>query len=212
MTVTDHGSTVDFGEPVKIAAGLRNASALAFHPETGDLWIGENGIDGLVVPIEAFSADELDVIPADQIGESVVDFGFPDSYVDYAAGDVLGDDTAAVTFLPIDGSQAEGIAGIVFVPSSFPDELAGGILAGFHGRFDLTGVANEENPVRWINPETGDQFDLISNDSAALGHLDSMTATDDAIYIADFCNQSMTNSQACGVIYWLGVETPLRND
>jgi hypothetical protein len=203
MTVTVDGPKVNFDEPVQIATGLRNASALAFHPETGDLWIGENGIDGLEVPIIAFSADELDVIPANEIGQAVIDFGFPDAYVDYETGEVVGAESFAVAFLPIDGSEAEGIAGIVFVPESFPDDLAGGILAGFHGQFDSIGVANEENPVRWIDPESGEQFELVGNDSASLGHLDSMTATEDAIYIADFCNASMTNSEACGVIYRL---------
>ena len=206
MTVIVNGDRIDFGEPIQIATGLRNASALAFHPESGDLWIGENGIDGLDNPIVAFSADELNVIPAARIGTEMVDFGFAEAYINYASGDVIGDESHAVAFRPIAGSEAEGIAGIVFVPGSFPADLAGGILAGFHGQFDLTGIANEENPVRWVNVETSEQFHLISNDSVAIGHLDSMTATDDAIYIADFCNASMTSSEACGVIYRLTTE------
>ena len=205
VTVTPTSDGLEFGQQVQIASGLRNGTTLMFAPGTGDLWIGENGIDGLVNPIEAFSADELDVVPADQIGTTVVDFGFPDSYVDMATGDIIGPDTAAVSFRPIDGSEAEGIAGIVFVPASFPKELAGGILAGFHGQFDMTGIENEENPVRWANPETGDQFDLVSNDSTGVGHIDSMTATGDSIYLADFCTASMTSSETCGVIYRLGV-------
>jgi glucose/arabinose dehydrogenase len=203
MTVIDHGAEIEFGDPVQVASGLRNASALAFHPETGDLWIGENGIDGLTNPIEAFSADELDVIPAGQIGTSVVDFGFPNSYVDYGSGEVVGEEPPAVAFLPVDGDEAEGIAGITFVPESFPEEYAGGILAGFHGQFDLIGLENEENPVRWVDPDTGEQWTLISNDSPGVGHLDSMTATDEAIYLADFCVASMSSSTGCGVIYLL---------
>ena len=206
MTVTVLDEGLGFSAPIQIATGLRNAATLAFHPETGDLWIGENGIDGLDVPIEAFSADELNVIPADTIGRTVVDFGFPDAYVDYQSGDTVGEESSAIAFRPIDGSEAEGIAGIVFVPESFPDDLAGGLLAGFDGQFDLTGIANEENPVRWVDPETGNEFDLISNDSSGVGHLDSMTATEDAIFLADFCNASMTDSGACGVIYRLDVE------
>jgi hypothetical protein len=57
--------------------------------------------------------------------------------------------------------------------------------------------------VRWVNPATDDQFDLVSNDSPGVGHLDSMTATGDTIYLADFCNASMTSSETCGVIYRL---------
>ena len=206
MSVTWKGEALELDTPVQIASGLRNGTTLAFAPDSGDLWIGENGIDGFETPIVSFSADELDVIPAGQLGNAVVDFGFPDSYVDYASGETVGADTAAVPLLPIDGSEAEGIAGIVFVPESFPDELAGGILAGFHGQFDLTGIENEENPVRWVDPETGDQFDLVSNDSPGVGHLDSLTATKNAVFLADFCDASMTSSQACGVIYRLSAE------
>lgn len=206
MTVTDTGSTLHFDAPAQIATGLRNGATLAFAPDTGDLWIGENGIDGFENPIVAFSADELDVVAADQLGQQVIDFGFPDSYISYATGDSIGADTAAVAVRPIHGSEAEGIAGIAFVPASFPDELAGGILAGFHGQFDLTGIENEENPVRWINPATGEQFDLVSNDSPGIGHLDSLTATRDAVYLADLCDASLTASSACGVIYRLSVD------
>jgi glucose/arabinose dehydrogenase len=207
MTITVDSDSLRFAEPIQVASGLRNGTTMAFAPKTGDLWIGENGIDGLENPIVSFSADELDVIPAKKIGSEVVDFGFPDSYVDYATGEVVGPDTAAATFRPIEGSESEGIAGIAFVPASFPDALAGGILAGFHGQFDETGIQNEENPVLWVNPATGESFDLISNDSPGVGHLDSMTATDDAIYLADFCDASMTSSQTCGVIYRLAIET-----
>jgi glucose/arabinose dehydrogenase len=204
MTIRDDGAAVDFGEPVQIASGLRNGTTLGFDPDTGDLWIGENGIDGIDNPIVSFSADELDVIPADQIGEEVIDFGFPDSYVDYATGQLVGDAEPAVAFLPLNGSEAEGVAGITFAPESLGPDLAGGILAGFHGQFDLTGIENEENPVRWVDIETGEQFDLISNDSATIGHLDSMVATDDGVYLADFCNASMTTATTgCGVIFLL---------
>jgi hypothetical protein len=206
ITVIPDGATLTFTDPVQIASGLRNGTTLAFAPNSGDLWIGENGIDGFESPIISFSADELDVVPAEQIGRDVIDFGFPESYVDYATGEIVGPDTAAVNFRPIEGSEAEGIAGIAFVPPSFPSELAGGILAGFHGQFDLTGIENEENPVRWVNPQTGDQFDLVSNDSPSVGHLDSLTTTADAIYLADFCEASMTSSEACGVIYRISAE------
>ena len=36
----------------RIAAGVRNAAGLAFHPTTGDLYFADNGIDGLIDPEE----------------------------------------------------------------------------------------------------------------------------------------------------------------
>jgi glucose/arabinose dehydrogenase len=35
---------------VQIATGLRNSTGMAFHPATGDLYLGDNGIDGLRAP------------------------------------------------------------------------------------------------------------------------------------------------------------------
>ena len=203
VTITDKDGALTFSDPVQVAAGLRNGASLNLDPKTGDLWIGENGIDGFVSPIVAFSADELDRVPAEDIGITVHDFGFPDAYVESATGKVVGENTADFTFLPLKGSEAEGIAGFTFLPASFPDNIAGGIIAGFHGQFDLTGIPNEENPVRWVNPASGDQFDLISNDSPNVGHMDSMVTVGDVVYLADFCQSSIANSPGCGVIYRL---------
>ena len=162
-TVSLDGGSIALSEPVQIASGLRNASALVIHPDSGDLWIGENGIDGYDDPIISFSADELNVITADQIGIEVVDFGFPEAYIDYATGENVNDDLVFVDFRPLDGSEAEGIAGMTLAPISFPEPFSGGMIAGFHGQFDLTGVENEENPVRFVNLETGVQTELIVN-------------------------------------------------
>ena len=204
VTVTDAGADLAFGDPVLVATGLRNGTTLALQPGSGDLWIGENGIDGLVDPTVSFSADELDVVPAESIGSDVLDFGFPDRYINYATGNPVGDETDRVNFLPIDGSESEGVAGIAFVPMSFGGPLAGGILAGFHGQFDETGIENEENPLLWIDPATGKKFDLVSNESPGVGHLDSITAGEGVVYIADFCDGSMAAAtEGCGVIYTL---------
>ncbi|MDQ2682785.1 MAG: hypothetical protein M3Y37_04600, partial [Chloroflexota bacterium] len=108
VTISDEDGVLEFTEPVLVATGLRNASALLFHPETGDLLIGENGIDGIENPIVSYSADELNVVEADAIGVEVIDFGFPDAYVDYATGEAVGDESDAVAFLPLEGDESEG--------------------------------------------------------------------------------------------------------
>ncbi len=203
ITVTRTRDSLSFDAPIQLASGLRNASALLFEPDSGDLLIGENGIDGFENPIVAFSADEINLIPADQIGSEVIDFGFPDAYTDSATRVEVGDESALVTFLPIDGDEAEGIAGIALLPDSFPESFAGMLIAGFHGQFDLIGVENEENPVRMIDLASGDQSDLIVNSSPDVGHVDSMVATEDAVYLADFCSGSLTSSTGCGIIYLL---------
>ncbi|MDQ2684009.1 MAG: hypothetical protein M3Y37_10830, partial [Chloroflexota bacterium] len=86
-------------------------------------------------------------------------------------------------------------------PGSFPEPFNGALIAGFHGQFDLVGLENEENPVRAINLDSGDQFDLVTNDAPGIGHIDSMTTIEDTVYLADFCTASLTSSTGCGVIY-----------
>lgn len=81
VRITDHGFSVTGSNLTQIATGLRNAAGMAFHPITGDLYLEDNGIDGLVDPNEPLSADELNVIPAEKIDGEIEDFGFPGNYI-----------------------------------------------------------------------------------------------------------------------------------
>jgi glucose/arabinose dehydrogenase len=203
-TFYDEGDAIVFGKPIAVATGIRNTSAMAFDPATGDLWIGENGIDGLVDPFISFSADELDVAPAEAIGSETLDFGFPDTYTDYATGQVVGATGVApfVVFLPLDGSESEGVSSLAFAPEAFPDDLQNGVFAGFHGQFDLTGIENEENPLLWVSTETGDMVTVVGNDAATVGHIDTLVASADALYVADLCADGfLWQTEPCGVVY-----------
>jgi glucose/arabinose dehydrogenase len=192
------------GEPELIATGLRNASAMTFSPQ-GDLVIADNGIDTPDDRIVALSADEVEVIPRDKLGGDPEDFGFPDSYVDYHTGETIGERglAPAVAFLPIDGLENEGSAGIAMVPEGFPDGLNNGVFVGFHGQYDEPGDENEENPVVYADLATGKTIELIANDNPGVGHLDSLLATKDTLYVADLCvwPYSLGNNEDCGVIY-----------
>lgn len=203
-TVQDEGETVTLSEPLAVATGIRNTSAMAFDPATGDLWIGENGIDGLVDPFVSFSADELDVVPAEAVASETLDFGFPDTYIDYATGQVVGATGVApfVVFLPLDGSESEGISSLAFAPLAFPDALQNGVFAGFHGQFDLVGIENEENPLLWVSAETGEKVTVVGNDVATVGHIDTLAASADALYVADLCADGyLWQTEPCGVVY-----------
>jgi glucose/arabinose dehydrogenase len=192
----------------QIATGLRNASGLAFHPATGDLYIGENGIDGLVNVNEPHSADEINVVPAASLGQSIVDFGFPNTYEAYRTGVTVGNTGVLplATFQPIppaDGDEAEGVNEIAFSPPRFPAPLAGGIFAGFHGRFNLAGLANEENPLAFVNLDDLSRFYAVANSEPDVGHLDGLLATADTLYIADISSQGAFSGAAenSGKIY-----------
>lgn len=205
-TVTDDGDTVAFSEPLLLATGLRNASTIVFARGSGDLIIGENGIDNPANRIVSLGADELDVIPADAIGGEPEDFGFPAAYVVYDSGEAYGEGgiAPAVAFTPTDGSENEGIASLAQMPDAFPAALRDGYAAGFHGQFEQAGAANEENPLLWVDPATGERFELIANDNLNVGHLDTVLATDDALYVVDLCTAGALSAGApCGAIYRL---------
>jgi glucose/arabinose dehydrogenase len=190
VTVSDTGTTLTATQETQIATGLRNPSGLAFHPTTGDFYIGENGIDGTVNIDEPISADEINVITLNQLGTSIPDFGFPNTYEQYRTGTQIGSTGVLplMTFQPIpmpNGSEAEGVSEIAFAPPSFPSYLRGGLFAGFHGRFTLGGVANEENPVVFVNLGTGARFEFIGNGEPAVGHPDGFLSTSDTLFISD---------------------------
>lgn len=192
----------------QIATGLRNATGMAFHPSTGDVYLGENGIDGLVDVNEPTSADEINVVRAADLGTTIPDFGFPGTYEAYRTGATVGGagELPLVTFQPLprpDGVEAEGVNEIAFAPPLFPAPLAGGLFAGFHGRFNLAGTANEENPVAFVDLDDLSYFHFVSNADATVGHLDGLLATTDTLFLADLSSQGgfSGTAQNSGKIY-----------
>jgi glucose/arabinose dehydrogenase len=190
VRISDNGTALTVLDHTQIAAGLRNASGLEFHPQSGDLYIGENGIDGLTNVNEPHSADEINIIPASELGNSIADFGFPSTYERYRTGVTVGTKgiPPTVAFQPTplpNGEEAEGINEIAFAPPAFPAALGGGLFAGFHGRFSLGGVQNEENPVAFVDLATGDYFHIIGNHEPMVGHPDGFVSTHETLYISD---------------------------
>lgn len=203
-TVHDDGESVVFSKPIAVATGIRNTSAMAFDPTSGDLWIAENGIDGFEDPYVSFSADELNVVPAEAIGGETIDFGFPDTYTRYDTGETIGSTgvTPFAVFLPREGSESEGVSSLAFAPASFPAVLRSGLFAGFHGQFDLVGIENEENPLLWVSAESGEMRTIVGNDAATVGHIDTLVSNDEALYAADFCADGyLWQTEPCGTIY-----------
>src|SRR5262249_35202238 len=139
---------------------------------------------------EAWSADTLQRIPAADMGVKVDDFGFPYHYslTNTTPGGAgtridLNPPTGVITplaafeplvdsNLPSTRPESEGAWGFALAPPRFPVGLNTGVFIGFHGQFDTGGVANEENPLLYVDPTTGQYFDFISNDEPGIGHLD----------------------------------------
>ena len=54
-----------------------------------------------------------------------------------------------------------------------------------HGRFASGGLANEENPLVFVDANLSSYLHLISNQEPNVGHLDGVLSTADSLYIAD---------------------------
>ncbi len=209
VTLTDHGTNVTASGPRQLAKGLRNPAGFIFHPVTGDLYFNDNGIDGLIDANEPLSADELNVIPAAQIGNGTIpDFGFPDNYTEYRTGRIVGGQGVQPLFAfqpqpnPLTGSESEGPNEIAFAPPGFPPGLNNGVFLGFHGKWALAGLSNEENPLVFADLTTGHYFQFIGNDETAVGHFDGLLSTDDSLFLSDLTGTGNTdNSRSAGVIY-----------
>ncbi len=209
MTIVDEGSLVRMQSVKQIGTGLRNPAGFAVHPTTGDLYFQDNGIDGLVDVNEPHSADEINFIAREEIAQTPVpDFGFPNNYIAYRTREIVGGEglQPIIAFQPIPdpmtGLRAEGPNDIVFAPPGFPAGLNRGLFIGFHGKYNLGGLANDENPLVYADPETGDYFHFIRGQQQGIGHLDGLLATRDSLFVADFATGgSVGNAKGEGVIY-----------
>jgi glucose/arabinose dehydrogenase len=206
VTIDDTGPSLGASGLEQIASGLRNAFGTAFQPSTGDLYLQDNGIDGLSNPNEPLSADELNRIPAASIGGAVEDFGFPERYVAYRTGTLVGSGgiDPIIAFQPVpppNGSESEGAADVVFAPPGFPVGLREGIFVGFHGRFSQAGLANEENPLVYVDLATSEHFHFIGNDEPDIGHPDTLAVSEDSIFVADLSNATGLSTPDSGAIY-----------
>src|SRR5262249_14464917 len=106
------------------------------------------------------------------------------------------------------GSKSQGASGFALSPSQFPAGLNRGVFIGFHGVFNQRGTANDENPLIFANPSTGEYFDFISNDEPNIGHLDEVLSTSNSLFLADISSGgNMLNGAGQGVIYQIQAVT-----
>jgi glucose/arabinose dehydrogenase len=185
ITVTDDSSTLTIGQPQQIARGLRNAAGLIFDPQ-GNLWLQDNGIDDRVSGV-SISADELNRIAAADVSVAIPNFGFAETYIDYATGAVVGPTAGVelplVAFRPLAGERSEGAVELALAPTSFPSDFSGGVFVPFSGVFNQGGINNPENPLVFVNTANNTYFHFIENQK--FGHPNGLLATSDALYVSD---------------------------
>lgn len=198
LTFTVNGSSAGAASLTQVASGLRNAFGLGVDA-AGNTYIIDNGIDG--AGNTPLSADELNRIDAGTSG--VVNFGFPNTYVDYFSGSAVGSSGVLpqVSFLPWNGRHSQGPAGMSFAPSGFPAGLNNGIFIGFHGVGSAGGTANDENPVVYVDLATNTYFHFLLGGQPGQGHLNSLAASGTTLYVADLSSTGSLNQAGTGVIY-----------
>jgi len=200
LRVSEAGGSLAVSAPQQIARGLRNAAGLTFDA-AGNLYLQDNGIDTEGNRGVSFSADELNMIPAAAIGETVYDFGFADSFVRSADGVLVnpspGITDPLVAFLPVNGRRSEGAVEIAMAPAGFGGEFAGGVFTAFFGMWGRAGEANEENPVVFADPATGEYFHFVNNQ--VHGHPYGMFSTATSLYMTDLAWTGQLSSTVGGV-------------
>jgi len=186
VVIADNVTSLTISPPTQIANGLRNSAGMTFDA-AGNLYLEDNGIDTPSDRSVSFSADELNVVTASQLGQSVPTFGFATTYIDYATGATVGPTSGVtaplVAFRPIGGRKSEGAVELAVAPAAFPSEFAGGVFVTFSGVFGQGGVNNTENPVAFVDTATNTFFHFIENQT--MGHPNGLLSTTDALYISD---------------------------
>jgi hypothetical protein len=208
ITATARKGGVTFSDLRQVAFGLRNAAGIAIQPGTGDLYFEDNGINGGPSGNDnpQLSADELNVIPRAQIANgNVQDFGFAHDYIVQATGQRVGSGAVQplYAFVPVNGSIAEGPQDIAHVPAAFPAPLNHGVFVGFYGQGNYAGngLVNTQNPVRYYDANSGQSFDFISNNEAAIGHPVGWLSTSDSLFFSDLSPDNTFDTGGGGVIY-----------
>jgi hypothetical protein len=186
VIVHDEGSTLTVSAPLQIARGLRNGAGMVFD-QAGTLGVQDDGIDTEGNRSVSFSADELNRVPASQLGVSVPNVGFADAYVRSSDGQTIGlsaDVSPPVAaFLPIDNRKSEGAVELACAPGSFPADFVSGLFVPFSGQFNRGGSDNDENPVVFVDPESGRRFQFISD--GVMGHPNGVLATSTGSFLSD---------------------------
>jgi len=208
VRINDSVTSLTATAPELIATGLRNAAGLVFDRQ-GNLVLQDNGIDTEGNRDVSFSADEINRINAADLGHSVPNFGFPETYIRYSDGASINPSPSVtdplVAFLPIDGRRSEGAVEISLAPPSFPADFSSGVFTAFYGQSG-GGSANFENPVVFANPDTGEYFHFVENQ--LLGHPNGLLATSDSLFLTDLSwigslsgSVNGVNAKDAGVIY-----------
>ncbi|MBX7072872.1 MAG: hypothetical protein K1X71_06955 [Pirellulales bacterium] len=217
VRVSDTGPAPVVSNLEQIASGLRNAAGMVIQPNSGALYFEDNGIDTPGNLSEAFSADELNVIAAGDLGGAVENFGFPDTYIQYRTGAQIGNTGVApiVAFQPLGPTQSEseGPVEIGLSPAAFPGGLNNGMFVAFHGESGKAGLANGENPLVYYDFARNEYLHFISNDDPSVGSWNGVLSSGNSLFLTDLTSTGSFSAPGTGVIYQIqALPAPIPGD
>jgi hypothetical protein len=222
MTVKPNGvGSVDVvQQPTQVATGLRNPYGLSLDVN-GNLIIGDNGQDGSHANGNELGADSLDIVPANAIGQTIYDFGFPASYTNFSTCQLVNGDPASVrstaAFCLVNDAygldRSEGLAGMSYIP---PGALSfvgpnGGEFIGFHGVTDAAGSANYDNATLYYDFARGQYYQIVHAGTAGVGHLDTVLMSGSSLFLLDMAMQGVvdgTGGAGSSNLYSFDLATP----
>ena len=209
FTFDDSQAPLTVASVSQVVSGVRNPFGLAFSSDGAELFFADNGYrsgGGVIL-----MSDELNRLASMEIGGPIEDFGFPDTYVDYTSGAVVGSGgiLPLTAFRPLPGgAESIGPAKVALAPPLFPLSLRHGIFVGFHGQFSSNPGDNDWNPVVWVDAASGETFHFVSNDQPSIGHPDGLLATSDSLFIADFTDVIGFSGFGTGALYQIRALPP----
>jgi len=178
----------DQASGVRFATGVRNANALALHPETGDLWAAQNGRDQLFENWpDLFTADDDLRLPAEELLPLIegADYGWPYCYFDAELGDKVLAPEYGGNGIAI-GRCEDAIEPAAVLPAhwaplgihfyrgdQFPERYRGGAFIANHGsRFEPEAVDPPGYDVVFVPFDDGtptDAYEVFAEDFAGEG-------------------------------------------
>ena len=192
VTLTFDGSQVTASNLQQVASGIRNVVGMGFDPYNGNFYFADNAIDGPPgtgneTDPNPPQADELNVISAADLGNGVIDFGYPNCYIQYVTGTPVGSGCVQplAAFQPINGSRTQGPFQLVFAPPGFPAGYNDGVYISFAGE-SASGVLNDDDGVVYYSFDTGQYIQFIPPSEAGIGKPLGLLATSDTLYLADW--------------------------
>ncbi|MCX5957760.1 MAG: hypothetical protein NTW51_15500, partial [Cyanobacteria bacterium] len=205
ILITDQGEKLSIGVPLMVASGVRNAAGISFD-RNGNLIFQDNGFSDPPNGELTLSSDELNRINASELGRTVPDYGFSESYVRSSDGVIVNPSPSyrepLVSFLPLNGRKSEGAVEVSIAPSGFPSEFIDTVFTTFFGKFGVGTAKNDENPVVAANPETGGYYHFIN--SSQMGNPSALLAAGGSLYLGDYSKTGFffgTGADTAGAIY-----------